>query len=68
MAIEVEILKDDMDPDEECFIIRYEGRWLGRIRKLEDGWEARTNEGMKGPIHYSSADRAVQALVFGSAL
>jgi len=68
MAITVEILRDDLDPDEDCFLVKYEGRWIGRIRKVVDGWEARSNEGLKGAIRYSSPDRAAQALVFAVAL
>lgn len=68
MALAIEVLRDTTDPDEDCFIVKFEGNWIGRIRKLEDGWEARSNEGFKGAIHYSSPERAAQALVFAVAL
>ena len=68
MAIMLEIVRDDLDPDEYCFLIKYDGKWIGRIRRREEGWEARSVEGLKGPILFSSPERAAQSLVFSVAL
>lgn len=61
----VDAIADDRDPEEECFIIRYEQLDLGRVRRAKGDilWSARDVTGLNRADGFPSVNAAARYLV-----